>query len=292
VRREHWQNAFRTEPGQKPVERSQPPAAEQVAVGEAAADNRWTSVGDEEELLKEFLLRLRQAKNHYEIFELPSTAQANVIKEAYYKLARRYHPDRFHLRSGTPLHAELGSAFARITHAYETLTEANARATYDHTLARTRLFAESAPQATKPDVGNEPAAATVETDAPESDSDRAENSFREGFGALEQGRVAAALTHLAAAARAMPEEARYRAYYGRALAGKEQTRRLAESELKAAIKLEPANALFRVMLAELYFELKFHLRAQAEVDRALALEPANGKAQALLRKLEKSRKVG
>ena len=46
------------------------------------------------------------------------------------------------------------------------------------------------------------------------------------------------------------------------------------------------------MLAELYFDLKFHRRAQTEVDRALALDPNNATAHALLRKIEKSRKVG
>ena len=40
------------------------------------------------------------------------------------------------------------------------------------------------------------------------------------------------------------------------------------------------------MLAELYFDLKFHRRAQTELDRALALDPKNTSAQSLLRKLE------
>ena len=61
---------------------------------------------------------------------------------------------------------------------------------------------------------------------------------------------------------------------------------------QAAIKLEPANAVFRTMLAELYFELKFHRRAQTELDRALSIDPHNGAANLLLRKLAKSRKVG
>jgi Tfp pilus assembly protein PilF len=46
------------------------------------------------------------------------------------------------------------------------------------------------------------------------------------------------------------------------------------------------------MLAELYFELKFHRRAQTELDRALAIDPNNATAHSLLRKLQKSRKVG
>ena len=41
-------------------------------------------------------------------------------KETYYAMARRYHPDRFHIKSGTKVHAEISSAFARVTQAYET----------------------------------------------------------------------------------------------------------------------------------------------------------------------------
>jgi predicted Zn-dependent protease len=100
------------------------------------------------------------------------------------------------------------------------------------------------------------------------------------------------MTRLATAARMSPHEPRYRAYYGRALAADEKTRRLAESELQAAVKLEPSNALYRTMLAELYFDLRFHRRAQTELDRALALDPNNTSARALLRKLKKSRKAG
>jgi Tfp pilus assembly protein PilF len=46
------------------------------------------------------------------------------------------------------------------------------------------------------------------------------------------------------------------------------------------------------MLAELYFQLKFHRRARTELNRALAIDPRNAAAHSLLRKLEKSRKVG
>jgi predicted Zn-dependent protease len=109
---------------------------------------------------------------------------------------------------------------------------------------------------------------------------------------LKEDRINAAATYLAAAARLAPQEARYRAYYGRALAASERTRRLAENEIQAAVKLDPANANFRTMLAELYFDLNFHRRAQTEVERALELDPNNASAKELLRKLEKSRKVG
>jgi cytochrome c-type biogenesis protein CcmH/NrfG len=126
----------------------------------------------------------------------------------------------------------------------------------------------------------------------ESGRSRAEQCFREGFAALEQGRIEIATKYLTTAVRLQPNSARARAYYGKALAATESTRRLAENEIQTAVKLEPNNLLFRTMLAELYFDLKFHRRAQAELDKVLAVDPKNGQANLLLRKLEKSRKVG
>ena len=84
----------------------------------------------------------------------------------------------------------------------------------------------------------------------------------------------------------MPGESRYRAYYGHALAANESTRRLAEAELQAALKLEPANAQYRLMLAELYRDLGFPKRARGEAERAVAADPNNVKARELLSTLK------
>lgn len=288
VHREHWHNAFRADQA-KPKAKEKTSARVATAPPPSDAEqagSRWGSVKDEEENLEKFLLRLSQATNYYEVIEIPTTAATNEIKEAYYALARRYHPDRFHLQFGTPLHAKLSSAFARITQAYETLTDPAARSTYDQKLERSRQRAAAAPHTGKADSGSDDV--QIKTGGPDS----AEHNFREGLGALKEGRNKAAVTYLAAAARLEPQEARYRAYYGSALAASEETRRLAENEILAAVKLAPANANFRTMLAELYFDLKFPKRAQTEVERALAIDPNNASARALLRKLENSRKVG
>jgi curved DNA-binding protein CbpA len=294
LKREYWQNAFRTEGAKANTEPAPTIVAPPIQTGEpSVTENLWTFSNSEDDDLEKFLRRLKNATNYYEVIELPSTAKASEIKDAYYALARRYHPDRFHLKSGTKLHAQISSGFARITQAYETLTDPKTRTAYDQNLERSRQFSESAPKATQTEPAADPAEDfDIDDDGSESEFGRAEYSFREGFGALQQGRISAAVTHLAAASRLAPNEARYRAYYGRALAAHENTRRLAENEMQAAVKLEPANAAFRIMLAELYFDLKFHRRAQTELDRALALDPNSATAHALLRKLQRTRKAG
>ncbi len=278
LQREYWHNAFRSAaPKATKLKPETKPALETPEPEPKPPDDR--------EKVEAFLERLSNATDYYEVIELPPTAEANEIKKAYYMLARLYHPDRFHFQSGTPIHARISSAFARITQAYETLTDAKARAAYDASLKRTRKFAEAASKASKKtetEPGTESSAQAGE----------AEQHFQEGLTAFQEGLVSAAVTHLAIASRMAPDEARYRANYGRALAASAPTRRLAESELLAAVKLEPSSAAYRILLAELYIELKFPRRAQTELERALALDPNNASARALLRKLPGSGKTG
>jgi cytochrome c-type biogenesis protein CcmH/NrfG len=86
-----------------------------------------------------------------------------------------------------------------------------------------------------------------------------------------------------------PREARYRAHYGQALIRQPNTRRIAETELQAALSLEPANSSYRVMLAELYKQVGLHKRAEGELERALAANPKNEEARSLLLNLRASR---
>jgi tetratricopeptide (TPR) repeat protein len=289
VQRENWQNAFRTAPTApsktQTVTKVSPGASESKSEPTAS---RWGSA-DEMKEVQPFLDRLSLATNHYEVIDLPPTAEATEIKDAYYALARRYHPDRFHLESGTRLHTQVSSAFARITQAYETLMDPKARAAYDISLKRSTNFVGSAPKSAH-DNSIPGATDKIEVEVG-SAGGQAEQSFQEGFGALKQGRFNAALPHLATASRLAPNEPRYRAYYGRALSANENTRRQAEGELQAAVTLDPASAAYRTMLAELYFDLNFHRRAKAELDRALALDPNHPSAHSLLRRLETSNKA-
>ena len=61
---------------------------------------------------------------------------------------------------------------------------------------------------------------------------------------------------------------------------------MAEIELRAAIALEPSNATFRIMLAELYKVLGLLRRAESEAQRALAVDPKSEAARVFLSNLK------
>src|SRR5262249_23594254 len=152
-------------------------------------------------------------------------------------LARRYHPDRFH-RSEPQLRAQLDSAFARIAQAYETLTSGAMRAAYDAKLKPKGATERSANRTTEKKAAK---SENAETQPSVSDAERAEARFQQGLAALEKNQREPAIRCLAEAAMLQPRRARYRAEYGHALIGEANARRVAESELQAAISLEPEN---------------------------------------------------
>jgi predicted Zn-dependent protease len=161
------------------------------------------------------------------------------------------------------------------------------RASYDAKLEvhkKVEQIADAAPKPSTPVV--EPEKVVDSAAEPViSAAERAALQFKEGFAALELGQKKVALGLFASAARAVPNEPRYRAHYGQILAANESTRRAAEAELSAAVRLDPKNAEYRMMLAELYRDLGLKLRAKGEAERAVAADPNNRKARDLLRAL-------
>ena len=231
-----------------------------------------------------YIQRVKTAQTYYEVLSVNWDVTAQELKTVYYQLARRYHPDRFR-KDHPSLVPQLETAFARIAQAYDTLRDDNLRAGYNSRLEARRRAQEVADAGSK--TTTQPAAQeTVGDDTGVSKAERAALQFKEGVAALELGDRKAALGLFASAASAVPNEARYRAFYGHLLAGIEKTRRAAEAELQAAIKLDPTNGEYRVMLAELYRDLGLRLRAKGEAERAVAADPNNRKARELLRALK------
>lgn len=243
------------------------------AVKEAKPVAKPAGVTTPEAEVNGLFARLSVAKTHYDVLDIGAAADLSVIKSAYHDLARRFHPDRFHQ---SDLRARIESAFARIGRAYETLSDQKRRNEYDKSLV--------SKHSAKPVSTAEPPAASTPAQK-QSSTDRAEDSFRLGTEALKRNQHDDAIRHFADAATLEPRVARYRAYYGSALMRNPSLRRTAETELQAALKLEPNNASFRVMLAELYQQVGLSKRAEHEAVRALTADPKNEGARALLSSL-------
>ena len=283
VERQHWSFVLASQTAAaraKPTAPPEPPHEQPPAPVEAQPA---------EEDVETFLERLSRAQTYYDVLDVSKESSPAQMKLKYYELARRYHPDRFRKADPSVL-ARTESAFARITQAYDTLRDDNLRANYEAKLAarqRAQQLADAAKPKTAEPAPATPAAKSDQPPAPgQSIAERAEAQFKEGLAALETGERKVALGLFAAAANAVPKEARYHALYGRLLAEQEHTWRAAEAEFQAAIKLEPKNAEYRLMLAALYRDLGLMLRARGEAERALASDPNNAKARDLLRALK------
>ena len=261
LKREHWKSVFRDQQSRPAEKPPPPPPPPPETVPEAQPMD-----------VEAFLERVRTAQTYYDVLGVRGETSAQSLKDLYYQLARHYHPDRFR-KSEPALVKKIESAFARITQAYDTKLQARRKA---------EQLAQSAPKATTPVAPV--AAGTTAPVLPA--AERAEMQFKEGFAALELGQRKVALGLFASAASAAPNEPRYRAFYGQMLAAHESTRRAAETELLAAVKLDPQNAEYRVMLASLYRDLGLKLRAKGEAERAVAADPNNRKARDLLEALK------
>ncbi len=252
----------------KPVE------TKQETVVEIAKEEKTETKIDETRLLKEHLKRIEDAESYYEILDVPIKANLAEIKIAYFRLAKQFHPDRYHQEVNTEIQGRVQNAFTEITRAYETLKDDSAREVYDFKL---RKYLESV-KSLQP---------SYTTPMKVDESDKAREEFEKGFKYLMDNDYGEALLFLARAAQMAPDNARYRAYYGKVLADDETQRHRAESELQMAVKLDPNNSTFRLMLAEFFIDYNLLKRAEGELQRLLAMFPNNKEAQTLLDSLAK-----
>ncbi|HLL71108.1 MAG TPA: DUF4388 domain-containing protein [Pyrinomonadaceae bacterium] len=220
--------------------------------------------------------------DHYRILGVERDADSAECKRAYYALAKRFHPDRFQRDADETLRPQVEAAFMKITQAYETLRDPRARAAYEVKLG-TQMGAPGPAQASG-------RGGASDSSANLSREQRATESFAQGLAALKQNNLSSAVTLLGEAARLAPQQPRYHAFYGSALARDVRTRHQAEAELQTAIKLDSNDPAYRVMLAELLRALGQLLRAERELERALTLDPNHDVARRMLNQLKKSDK--
>lgn len=226
--------------------------------------------------LEEYLNRVETASTHYDTLGVERKCGNDVIRNAYFSLVKTFHPDRFH-KGDKDILKRIQHAFTEVAAAYETLKTGDGRLAYDK-----KLDAEDAKREKRVAEGG-----SAETGVRELQKERAEEDFAYGADLLAAGDHASAVPFLARAVHYDPENARYHAFYGRALSVDESQRHKAESEFQTAIKLDGSTPEFRLMLAEFFLQVNLVKRAEGEINRLLDIFPNNMEAVALLDRLAK-----
>jgi curved DNA-binding protein CbpA len=98
-------------------------------------DTSWEDASNEVKIkeIREVFATL-SSKNYYQILHVNHNADKEVIKRAYFKLVKRYHPDNYQGVALIDVIKDVQAIFIQITRAYDTLSIEATRNAYDHSL--------------------------------------------------------------------------------------------------------------------------------------------------------------
>jgi curved DNA-binding protein CbpA len=185
--------------------------------------------------------------DYYQILGVAPTAPAAEIRQAYARLAREKHPDRF----TDPEEKQRAQAvFQDITTAFNALVNPRSRQEYDE--------ARSKPQ-------------------PRTPEEIAADAFERAQPALEAGQIEEAIRLLQTAVHHAPEQAAYHAALGRALSRVPALARDAVQALERATQLDPRSPAAFADLAAVLVRQGLRLRAQKAMETALRLAPRDAR---------------
>lgn len=234
-------------------------------------------IEEKEITLEEYLAQNEAATNHYEVLGVEVKADSDEIKKAYFKFAKRFHPDIFHRSVDPEIHRKIQNAFTKLAGAHENLRDKDLREIYDYKLRKELAQMEERRARGK--------SVSETTDTVDKEMLAAEQ-FEQGYDLMLNEYFAEAVPFLARAVHLDDKNARYHVFFGKVLAQDSSQRHKAEAEIQTAIKLEPTNELYRIISAEFFIQYNLPKRAEGELKRLLAIAPDNREAQVLLDSLQ------
>ncbi len=190
--------------------------------------------------------------DHYEILGVDPKASAAEIRQAYLRLARERHPDRF---ADERQKAEAGEFFKHLTEAFNTLGNERTRREYD--VMRER------PQ-------------------PRGALELARDAMARGQAAWDARQYADAAELFKAAVAFDPSQARHHLSLARALARDPRHVREASEAYEEAQRLEPSLGEAWLELARLLLDKGLKLRAKRVVEAGLRAVPGHAGLRALV----------
>jgi len=213
------------------------------------------------------------AQNYYEMLNVPENANATQIKSAYYKLAKKYHPDKYSSITDDATKEKLGFIFSKLTEAYQTLE--NERESYDLKLKELKT-----PKIyTAPKMKYDEAKVETEFSSPKKEITKDPVKAEQ---LLEKGKMVFILGHYLEGVRLFKEAYLYNPdspeilrILGKNMARYPEWRKEAEEYLIKATKVEPNNPANYYELGSFYSKYKLYYKARAQYWRALELNPTH-----------------
>jgi tetratricopeptide (TPR) repeat protein len=203
-----------------------------------------------------------ETRTHFEVLGLsPSVGQVEV-KDAYFRLAKRFHPDVHHGASLGDLRDQLETVFIRLGEAYDVLRDPRKRTDYEERLGRPKPAAPETPR------------------DPEEEARLAEEAIRRAAKLVEQEKYWDAIQLLEPAVEAVQGKPRLRArvLLARSYARNPNWARNAEATLLAATREEPKAVEPWALLGAIYAAKGLRTRATAMYRKVLELKPDHEEA--------------
>ena len=223
-----------------------------------------------------------RSKDHFEVLGIARTATADEVKDAYFRLARPYHPDASLDPSLEDLRDKRSVVFIRLGEAYETLRNPTSRKRYETAFPPRR----GAPRAEPPKP--ETPAIKPEPPDPAIDERKAAQDFAKAQRLMGEEKYWDAIQLLEEAIPRLEATAsrRARVMLARAYMKNPKWRHRAEEVLGQVVREAPDAPEPYLVLGELYRGAQLRARAAAMYRKALQLSPRNEEALNALRAID------
>jgi tetratricopeptide (TPR) repeat protein len=210
---------------------------------------------------------VESGKDLYKILEVEPDAKSDEIRRAYFRLAKRFHPDL----SAAGNNDENTERFLEIQKAYEVLSKPTKRLEYDESFGTGTTGEESVIQAERgPSTGPRPK--WVHTPSLDEIRD-ARKAFSRIPTLLEHEDYDRAVEVLRVIVKTVPNEAEYQSMFGYVLALGGQNLHKARDYCRRAVQSDPYNADFHAQLGFVYLRAGLTRTAQECFDTALTYDP-------------------
>ncbi len=219
-------------------------------------------------------------RSHFEVLGIPRASNEAQVKEAYFKLAKRFHPDSHHDPALVDLREKIEAIFIRLGEAYEVLRDRNRRSAYESDLVS---------RMPRGPVGS--AGTVTQEAAPAIDLDYeaklAEESVKKAEKLYTAEKYWDAIQLVEPALRSLKGKMLQR---GRVVLAKNYLKnpkwvKRAEEQLQTVIREDAANAEAHFLLAGIYQAGGLKNRAIHEFQKVLELKPDHEPSQAALLEL-------